>query len=214
MIFFLTVELSRCKHRDQDHEGSVLPLDEKTIASNIKALRLSRKITLDRLAKMTSLTKGYLSRIENSKKAPPVSTLARISKTLGVDITEFFAENAALPESTDISIIKKNETLEVGRKGAPYGYVYEALAYRMPGKNMEPYAITVSDEASAVGFRHEGEEFIHMLEGKLEFVYDGKKYLLEKGDSAYFDAGKMHTGKSVGAKKARFLCIIYSYRRI
>jgi len=189
-------------------------LDEKTIIANIKALRVSSKITLERLAKITGLTKGYLSRIENSKKAPPVSTLAKISKAMGVDITEFFTENASIPAATDISIIKKKETLQVGRKGAPHGYVYEALAYRMPGKNMEPYAITVSDEASAVGFRHEGEEFIHMLEGKLEFVYDGKKYLLEKGDSAYFDAGKMHTGKSVGPKKARFLCIIYSYKRM
>lgn len=189
-------------------------MDEKTIISNIKELRMSRKMTLERLAKVTGLTKGYLSRIENSKKAPPVSTLAKISKALGVDITEFFTENAVLPEATDLSIIKKNETLEVGRKGAAHGYIYEALAYRMPGKNMEPYAITVSDEASSVGFRHDGEEFIHMLEGKLEFVYDGKKYLLEKGDSAYFDAGKMHTGKSVGENKARFLCIIYSYRRV
>lgn len=214
MIFLLTIELSNCKHRNQNHKGSVLPLDEKTIAANIKELRLSRKITLDRLARMTSLTKGYLSRIENSKKAPPVSTLAKISKALGVDLTEFFAEKSAPPEATDISIIKRNETLKVGRKGAPHGYIYEALAHRMPGKNMEPYVITVSDEASSFGFRHEGEEFIHMIEGKLEFLYNGKKYLLEEGDSAYFDSGKMHTGKSLGEKKARFLCIIYSYRRI
>jgi transcriptional regulator with XRE-family HTH domain len=190
------------------------PLDERTIVTNIKELRVSSKTTLERLAKITGLTKGYLSRIENSTKAPPISTLAKISKALGVDITQFFAEKTAPREARDISIIKRNETLEVGRKGAPYGYIYEALAYRMPGKNMEPYAITVNDEASSVGFRHEGEEFIHMLEGKLEFIYDGKKYLLEKGDSAYFDSGKMHTGKSVGEKKARFLCIIYSYRRI
>jgi transcriptional regulator with XRE-family HTH domain len=188
-------------------------LDEKTISKNIKELRLSKNMSLDTLAQLAHLTKGYLSRIENSTKAPPVSTLARISEALGVDITVFFSENSMHPQQTDISIVTRNQRLKVGRKGASYGYIYEALAYRMPGKNMEPYIITVSDKPSSFGFQHEGEEFIHMLEGKLEFSYDGEKYLLEKGDSVYFDAGKTHGGKSIGEKKARFLCVIYSYKR-
>ena len=189
-------------------------MDEKSIAKNIKALRLSRNMSLDSLAQLTHLTKGYLSRIENSRKAPPVSTLAKISEAFEVDITDFFAENSDRPKQTDISIVKRNETLKVGRRGVSYGYVYEALAHRMAGKNMEPYIITVSDKPASVGFHHEGEEFIHMLEGKMDFLYDGKTCALEAGDSAYFDASKIHGGKSVGEKKARFLCIIYSYRRI
>jgi transcriptional regulator with XRE-family HTH domain len=189
-------------------------MDEKFIIKNIKELRLSRQMTLDRLAELTDFTKGYLSRIENSTKAPPVSTLARLSDALGVDITEFFAENSVRPDQVNISIIKKSETLKVGRKGAPYGYIYEALAYRMPGKNMEPYLMTILDGCSEAEFQHEGEEFIHVIEGKLEHHYGGKTYVLEQGDSAYFDASVPHYGRSMGKKKARILCIIYSYKRI
>jgi transcriptional regulator with XRE-family HTH domain len=191
-----------------------LVLDEKKIALKIKELRLNRNMTLDRLAELADLTKGYLSRIENSAKAPPISTLARIAQALGVDITVFFSDNPVPAQQTDISIVKRNERVTVGRKGAPHGYQYEALAHRMPGKNMEPYVILLKDETLSMEFRHEGEEFIHMLDGRMEFLYDGRTYILDKGDSAYFDAGKVHKGRSVGDRKARFLCVIYSYKRI
>jgi len=184
--------------------------DEKRVTRNIKALRLNRNMTLDQLSKLTDLTKGYLSRIENSTKAPPICTLSKLADAFGVDILAFFADDATDFEQKDISIIRKHERLKVGRKGSSYGYIYEALAYRITDKNMEPFIITVSDEASPIGFQHKGEEFIYMLQGKLEFTYDGEKYLLEEGDSVYFNSGKIHTGKKIGDVDAKFLCIIYS----
>ena len=67
---------------------------------------------------------------------------------------------------------------------------------------MEPYIIEPAFEEEAV-FQHEGEEFMLVLEGRHEFIYDGKTYIMEKGDSVYFDAAVPHTGKSIGKKKRR-----------
>jgi transcriptional regulator with XRE-family HTH domain len=47
-----------------------------------KDLRLGKKITLDALAQMAGLTKGYLSKIERSHKAPLFSTLHKIAMAL------------------------------------------------------------------------------------------------------------------------------------
>ena len=197
-------------------------MDERLIVKKIKEIRLSRNMSLEKLADLAGLTKGYISRIENSTNSPPVSTLDKISKALAVDITEFFSDNLSLPQPVDISIIKKNERLKVGgnerlragQRGTPYGYIYEALAYRMAGKNMEPYIIAISDQSSDVEFQHEGEEFLYILDGTVEFFYKGKTYILEKGDSVYFNCGIPHCGRSIGNKRAKFLCIIYSYKRI
>jgi transcriptional regulator with XRE-family HTH domain len=54
-------------------------MDEKLIANRIKGLRPSKKIASKHLAKMTGFTAGYISRIENSDKTPPISTLIRIA---------------------------------------------------------------------------------------------------------------------------------------
>jgi transcriptional regulator with XRE-family HTH domain len=188
-------------------------LDERLIVKKIKEFRLSRNISLDKLANLTGLTKGYLSRIENSAKSPPVSTLAKISQGLGVDITQFFFDNLSSPQPVDISIVKRNERLEVGGRGTPYGYIYEALAHKKPGKNMEPYIITIGSDRTA-DFQHEGEEFLFVIEGRLEHFYKGERYILEEGDSVYFDANIPHSGRSLGNKKAKLLMVIYSYKRI
>jgi transcriptional regulator with XRE-family HTH domain len=189
---------------------------EAEIVQKINELRRARNLTLDKLAILTGLTKGYLSRIENSKKSPPVSTLAKIAGALGVDITQFFSHNSTSPEYVDMTITRKSERLKIGDRGTPYGYIYEAMAYRMIGKNMEPYVLTIDNEIYDYdqGFQHKGEEFLYVLEGKLEHYYEGQTYILEKGDSVYFDAGKPHYAKRIGMKKAKVLCIIFSYRRV
>ncbi len=185
---------------------------EKEIISKIRSLRKSREVTLDRLAKMTGLTKGYLSQIENSTKSPPFSTLDKIAYALGVDITYFFAKNGSEQADARITIVRPEERKKVAPGGLRRGYGYESLAYKRAGKNMEPYLITLDSHGKGI-FKHDGEEFLHVLEGVLEFTFGGDRYIVKPGDSLYFDSGVEHSGKAVGNDKVKMLCIIYNYRR-
>jgi transcriptional regulator with XRE-family HTH domain len=187
-------------------------MDEKQIVKNIKALRKSKKMSLAQLAKLCNLTKGYVSKIENSDKAPPFSTLAKIASALNTDVNILIADESEVLEDLALCIVRKNERKKVISKGTLYGYHYEALAHKKTGKNMEPYFIVPAFDEAGV-FSHEGEEFMYVIEGKHEFMYDGKKYILEEGDSIYFDSIIPHSGRSVGKKRAKILAIMYSYKR-
>lgn len=187
-------------------------MDEKQIVKNIKNFRINKKMSLERLAKLTGLTKGYVSKIENSDKAPPFSTLIRIADALNTDISLLIAEESEVPENTNLCIVRKTERREVVSRGTLYGYHYEALAHKKIGKNMEPYIILPAFHEKGV-FSHEGEEFMYILEGTHEFMYDGKKYLLGEGDSVYFDSVIPHSGRSIGRKQAKILAVMYSYKR-
>ncbi|MGD2125514.1 MAG: cupin domain-containing protein [Desulfobacteraceae bacterium] len=77
---------------------------------------------------------------------------------------------------------------------------------------MEPYIIGPAFDEGAI-FQHEGESFMYVLEGKHEFMYDGDKYIMEEGDSVYFDAAVPRTGRSLGNKEAKLLAIMYNYKR-
>ncbi|RJR48444.1 MAG: XRE family transcriptional regulator [Desulfobacteraceae bacterium] len=193
-------------------------MGEEIIANNIKKLRKRRKMTLDRLASLTGLTKGYLSKIERSNKAPPYSTLNKIAIALGVDPAYFLEENPADKKGLRISFTRraKGKTIKsVGSlaEGSLYGYGYEALASDKQGKNMEPFIIEPAFDDEAI-FQHEGEEFMYVLEGKHELIYGGERYIMEKGDCVYFDAAVPHTGRSLGKNKARLLAVMYNYRRM
>ena len=187
-------------------------MDERSIARNIKTLRLNKKMSLDELSHLTGLTKGYLSKIERSHKSPPLSTLNKIALTMGVDVASLLEENTEEVRDIKLAIVRRKERKKVVTKGSLYGYEYEALAYNKPGKNMEPFVISPASDKE-VTLQHDGEEFMYVLEGTHEFVYDGKKYILKTGDSIYFDSRIPHSGRSLGNKKAKILAIIYSYKR-
>ena len=187
-------------------------MDEKQIVKNIKTFRTGKRMSVERLARLSGLTKGYVSKIENSDKAPPFSTLIKIADALNTDISLLIAEDSEVPQNMNLCIVRRNERREVVSRGTLYGYHYEALSHKKMRKNMEPFIIRPAFHEKGV-FSHEGEEFMYVLEGKHEFIYDGKKYLLKAGDSIYFDSIIPHSGRSVGKKEAKILAVMYSYKR-
>lgn len=187
-------------------------MDEKVIARSIKTARLNKKLSLGKLAALSGLSIGYLSKIERSEKAPPLSTLSKISLALDIDLALLLSEDADVFEDEPLCIVRKGDRKIVKTRGSLYGYEYEALAYKKPGKNMEIFIISPSFDEE-IEFHHDGEEFMYVLDGVHEFTYGGKKYLLRKGDSIYYDARISHTGRSVGKKKAKVLTVMYSYKK-
>ena len=193
-------------------------MKEESISKNIQTLRKKTKMTLEQLANQTGLTKSYLSKIERSKKAPPYSTISKIAAALGVDATFILSENLVNLEDPRMSFTRSHERKAIERMGslsedALYRYTYEAIAFDKPGKNMEPFVLEPAFNQEVM-FQHEGEEFIFVLEGKHEFTYDGRKYIMEKGDSVYFDAGAPHSGRSLGKRKAKILLVMFNYKRL
>ena len=186
-------------------------MDERQITRNIKRIRLDKNLSQEKLAKLSGLTKGYISKIEKSDKAPPLSTLSKIAHALDTDIALLTSEELELLEDMNLCIVRKGEGKKIS-SGSLEGYHYEALAFKKKGKNMEPFILMPSVDEKAI-FVHEGEEFMYTLEGVHEFVYDNRKYILNEGDSVYFDSGIPHTGRSIGRKKAKILAVMYSYKR-
>jgi transcriptional regulator with XRE-family HTH domain len=186
-------------------------MDEKQIAKNIKRIRLEENLSQERLGELSGLTKGYISKIEKSDKAPPLSTLSKIANALAVDIAILAAEDLESPEDVSLCIVRKGEGKKISSQTLE-GYHYEALAYKKSGKNMEPFFLIPAFDEKAI-FSHEGEEFMYVLEGAHEFIYDNRKYILHEGDSIYFDSRIPHTGRSIGKQRAKILAVMYSYKR-
>ncbi|MBI5250469.1 MAG: cupin domain-containing protein [Desulfomonile tiedjei] len=183
-------------------------IDETAIGPKIKSLRLERGLNLQDVANTTGFTKGYLSKVENSKKAPPVSTLLMLAKALGVNISEIFSETE---NKAPITLVKKSEHITMARDGTAFGYSYEPLAHKFPLRHMDPYILTlpVKPRQRAV-FQHKGEEILLVLEGTMRFVYGDKEFVVEEGDCVYFDSSTPHFGMAEGSKPVKCVMVIYS----
>jgi transcriptional regulator with XRE-family HTH domain len=183
---------------------------EEEIGKRIREIRSSKRMTLEILAKETGFTKGYLSRVENSEKAPPVSTLNIIAKALQVNLSEILGET----EGTNVvSLVKKNERVVMARNGSIFGYYYETLAHKFLNKSMEPYIITLPLNLKEVPmFKHKGEELLLVLEGKMNLTHGNREFVVEEGDCIYFDSGVEHRGTAIGTKECKCMLVIYSPR--
>jgi transcriptional regulator with XRE-family HTH domain len=186
---------------------------ELLLGKRIAGLRAGVGFTLDRLAVHTGFTKGYLSKIENSKVIPPIGTLVKIAQVLQTDLADLFGNGAAQPANDAISVVRSWERETVIRGGSSFGYDYVALAHKRHHKQMEPFVMVFPSRVDKdIRFEHKGEEFMFILAGKVEFEarIDGRirTWILSAGDSAYFDSEIPHRGRSLRGE-SRALVVIY-----
>jgi len=179
-------------------------MNEQSIGLNIRRIRLAGNRTLTALAHEASLTKSTLSKIENGQVSTPISTLLRIAKALDVPIAEFFSEEKIEP---DYVLTKKGEGKIVQQDGSKHGYAYEALALGKADKSVEPFLLTINPHDPPGEFYHEGQEFIFMLSGIMEFTIGDTVLKLQEGDSLYFNSGITHKTQNLGQTPATFVCV-------
>jgi quercetin dioxygenase-like cupin family protein len=77
---------------------------------------------------------------------------------------------------------------------------------------MEPFLIDIepSGQADFTVSSHEGEEFIYVLDGTVEIIYGKQAYVLETGDSIYYDSIVAHHVHSANDAPARILGVVYA----
>jgi transcriptional regulator with XRE-family HTH domain len=179
---------------------------EAEIGKRIKSLRTSKGITLENLAQRTGFTKGYLSKVEKSEKAPPVSTLGNIAQAFNVTISSLLGEESA---RTSLCLVRKGERPLVARDGTAFEYSYEAMAYSYPNKIMEPFILTLPlGRKNKTFYQHEGEEILFVIQGSMKFLHGSAEYLVNEGDCVYFDSSIPHFGESIGRKEAKCFMVI------
>jgi transcriptional regulator with XRE-family HTH domain len=192
-------------------------LNKEFIALNlggqIRQLRLQKSMTLQNVSDITGLSKPLLSQIENNVAAPPIATLLKISKAFNVNLGYFFQETVAADR---IDVLHKEDRFAVMRRvheeTASVGYHYEYLTHPMTNKHMEPFMVEIEPRAEEdlIFYQHRGEEFLFILDGRLEFRGGDKIIQLEQGDSLYFDANISHALRGLEGQKVKVLAVIYN----
>lgn len=190
---------------EQTDDGSL----ERYIGNTIRQLRQKHGLTIAEVGDRTNISRGMLSKIENAQTATSLETLAKLASALGVSLSTLF-RNYNMPEG-DAQLVKSGEGMEVVRRGTKRGHTYHLLAYdRGSTKLFEPFLIAMDDASEAFPtFEHQGVEFIHMLQGKIEYRHGQSTYLLEPGDSLTFQGDIPHGPEKLIELPIVFLAIIY-----
>lgn len=179
-------------------------MDARHIGENIRQARSAAGLTVTTLAERAGLSKGALSKIETGAGSASVSTLIGLAEALGRPLAEFFQDRG--PEAV-YTLTRAGERPRIVQPGERAGYDYEALAVNRRQKRAEPFILTMQPDDPEGVFKHSGEEFVYMLEGRVDFTVAGETLRLGPGDSLYFDPTHEHRTKVVGKKPAKLLCV-------
>jgi transcriptional regulator with XRE-family HTH domain len=184
------------------------PALEASVGAAIRELRQRDGLTIAQIAERANVSRGMLSKIETGQTAAGTDTLARIARALGVSMSMLFSKYDA--STAAAQHVKRGMGMEVVRRGSKSGHTYHLLAYDQgPVKLFEPFLITMDDDSQRYPtFQHPGSEFIHMLEGRLEYRCGQQTYLLEPGDSLSFPGTVPHGPERLALCPIKFLSII------
>jgi len=176
------------------------------IGKNLKTFRHELGLSQKSLASASGLSPTLISRMESGLVMPSIATLQEIADSLKVDIGYFFKGE----ESREYLITRKgSRKISYAKRGSKGKVTYglELLAEAMENPFMEPCIVTEfagpQDEFQLA--KHDGQEFVYVLEGKLELTLGEKRFVLNEGDAAYFIGEIPHGGRSVSKKSARTL---------
>ncbi|MEM1300004.1 MAG: XRE family transcriptional regulator [Pseudomonadota bacterium] len=180
---------------------------EALVGAQVRALRQALGITLTDLAAAASVSTGMLSKIENGQTSPSLGTLQALAAALNMPLGSFFT---SFDEKREATFVRAGEGLTIERRGSAKGHKYQLLGHGVRSKvQVEPFLITLDADSDAFPiFQHEGTEFIYMLEGEVAYAHGDQTYVLQPGDSLYFDAGAAHGPLELRRLPAVYLSII------
>ena len=180
----------------------MLPQVEQ-IAARVRELRTILDIEADDVAEKIGVSRETYDEYEAGTTDIPVGKLYLIANELHVDPTVLLLGDE--PRMVDYTLIRGGNGLAVDRYA---GYRFTSLAYNYIDRDMEPMIVTLDPTDSTPDLvTHEGQEFNLVLEGTVAVNLGNREYILNTGDSIYFNPSIPHGQRAIG-KVSKFLTVI------
>ena len=176
------------------------------VANRLKGLRDALGLTIAEMASACSVDEELYEKFESAEADIPVSTLHRMARVFGVEITALmFGEE---PKMNSYFVTRKGCGVSVERRN---WYKYQSLAAGFANRAMEPFLVTVDPDSANRPVNlspHDGQEFNYIESGCMELHVGGNVIELHEGDTIMFDARRPHGMRALGGTPLKFIAII------
>ncbi|MFE8957817.1 helix-turn-helix domain-containing protein [Streptomyces iakyrus] len=168
--------------------GAALPAEPAAgalpaVAPQLRALRRQASLTLEVAARAAGLSPAHLSRLETGQRQPSLPMLLALARVYGTTVSELLGETVAERDS----VIRAADMEPTAAGGWTY---WQAGA---PGRGMQALRVHVPHGSQGDIVRvHPGEEWLHVLRGRLRLRLGDTTHRLAAGDSAHFDSLTPH----------------------
>ncbi len=171
------------------------------LGRRIKQERLRRGLTLKDIEAKVGISATHLSEVERGKSSPTVGVLEKIARALGTRSALLIDAAAGAPVSHTTPGKRRVVLDEDGTVRT------ESLSNSFPGsevsiliKTYRPNVVRTNQPRA-----HEGEEFLHILDGELKVTVGEETFALVTGDSIHFKSTRPHAYENPGSTP----CVVF-----
>lgn len=178
------------------------------LGPRLRDIRDRRKLSLRILAQRCGLSTNAISLIERGETSPSIATLHKLATALGIGITEFF------DDADEQAVVYTPAGARLSTSGN--GLLMESLGIGLQDQRIEPLLITVAPitavddddpQPPTTPVSHPGQEFVHCLNGTVQYRVGNRTFALEPGDSLLFEAATPHCFWNDAEAPARILVV-------
>ncbi|RJQ82716.1 MAG: cupin domain-containing protein [Desulfobacteraceae bacterium] len=169
----------------------------------VARLREARNWSQAELAHATGQTPEFIEQVENEQLSPPVGFIMRMARAMQIDPGTFLK--------------KEEQTAIRDRRAQAYyqrtqSYSYTTLTPEAASSHLRAFMITIEahHDHKPVAYKHEGEEFIYVMEGDLGLTLGSRDHVLKPGESIHFNSDIAHKLKSLSSQPTRCLVVLYT----
>jgi transcriptional regulator with XRE-family HTH domain len=175
---------------------------DRRLGECIRAIRGSRKMSIQELSRRTGLSNGMVSQLERGLTTPSVRSLRLMSQALQVPISQFFEPE---PEKLANPYIVRRENRPFLRLTSS-GVLKELLSPKRD-EPVELYELTIAPGGCSGSdfLTHEGQKAGYIIAGQIRLWLDQAPHLLEPGDSFLFPGAVPYMFDNPGKEAGRML---------
>jgi len=177
------------------------------VGENLRRLRTRQGHSLERLAKLSGVSRAMLSQIELGRSVPTISVLWKITHALGVPFAALTSPSAG----TGTTVLRAARAKVLG--SADGKFTSRALFPFVGERRVEFYELIVAPRSVEDADPHPPGTFENLVvhQGNVEIGVDNASYRLDAGDAIVFEADVPHSYRNVGDTQAvMYLVMTYA----
>ena len=141
--------------------------------------------------------------MEKDLTSPPVGFIVTMAQAMEVDPGTFLHKE----EQTAI-----RDRRAQAFQQRTHNYSYTTLTPDAENSHLKAFLVTIEPHLAhrPVAYKHEGEEFIFVMGGELEFTLGTTPHVLKAGESIHFNSDVPHKLKSLSNEPTKCLVVLYT----
>lgn len=152
----------------------------ETLGSDVRALRQSRGMTLEKLAGASGKSVGWLSQVERGITVPRLNDLQNIAGILKVPMSLFFGP-MDVPEEEVGLIVRGHSRRKIGQRAT--GLVETLLSPDLTDSFEVIHSVFEAGASRETEVQRQTQELAFLVSGQLELFIENTRFVINAGDS-------------------------------